>query len=283
MGSIAKRLLPRSVFSALSRSKLELRSKSSVARIAISQWLATVEPLSERSAQILKDLRSDGYARISSPEFLKLADYAAAEYLVGVTSQKKLHLRGTSDLCGNWQYRLSFNDANLHKFFFNEDIHAALRSYAGRLFFRESPLLEVFIYNGSDEVTRDVATYAAAFHTDYFRQINLMLLLSDIPENNTCTEYAQGSNNRNVFIEGGKVDYPRSNQLIKGGGYHVVKLTGRRGDVVLMDTTGFHRACLKIGTTRQLLTTILNPGFPFIGYGESVSKPAGIAAHTIKY
>jgi hypothetical protein len=279
---IARRLLPRSVFSTISRSKLELRSKISVARIGISQWLAPVEPLSELSAQILKDLRRYGHARISSPEFLKLADYAAAEYLVGVTSQKKLHLRSTLDLSGNSQYLLSFNDANLHKFFFNEDIHAALRSYAGRLFFRESPLLEDFTYNGSDEVTRDVRTYAAAFHTDYFRQFNLMLLLSDIPENNTCTEYAQGSNNRNVFIEGGKVDYPRSNQLIEDRGYQVVKLTGRRGDVVLMDTTGFHRACLKIGTTRQLLTTILNPGFPFIGYGESVEKPAGIAAHTIK-
>jgi len=284
IGRIAKRVLPRSMVSVLSRSKLELRSKSSVARIAVAQRLAAPPPLNDRAAKILADLRSNGYARISSPEFLKLADYAAAEYLTGETTQKKVHLHGPSDLCGNRQYRLSFKDAGLHKFFFNEDVHAALRSYAGRLYFRESPLLEDFTYNGSDEATRDVRTYAAAFHTDYFRQINLMLLLSDIPEDNTCTEYARGSNNRNVFLEGGKIDYPRSNQLIEEGAYPIDKLTGRRGDVVLMDTTGFHRARLKAGTTRQLLTTILNPGFPFIGYGEAVERPpgAGTAGETIK-
>lgn len=232
--------------------------------------------MNERAAKILADLRSNGHAKVSSPEFLKMADYAVSEYLTGETSQKKKRLPGVSDLCGNHQFRLSFKDAGLHGFFFNEDIHAALRSYTGRLYFRESPLLEDFTYNGSDEATRDVRTFAAAFHTDYFRQINLMLLLSDIPDDNTCTEYARGSNNRNVFLEGGKVDYPRSNQLIEDGKYPIDKLTGRRGDVVMMDTTGFHRARLKAGTTRQLLTVILNPGFPFIGYDEQLERPAGM-------
>jgi hypothetical protein len=42
-----------------------------------------------------------------------------------------------------------------------------------------------------------------------------MLLLTDINKETTKTLYAQGSNNRNFLLQSGKIDYPKSEFLVK--------------------------------------------------------------------
>ena len=180
---------------------------------------------------------------------------------------------GPSDEIGNNIYILSFLDPHLYEYFFDNDILAGIRRYMGvQPVFRQSPWLEDvnFKNNCASLISLDPAMYAAAFHTDYYRQLNIMLLLTDITEDTTHTEYAVGSNNRNIFKEGNNLAYPVSNKLIAEAGYPIHKLIGKKGDVIIMDTSGFHRACHKENTTRRLLSLIINPNYPFIGYGESL-------------
>jgi len=180
---------------------------------------------------------------------------------------------GPSDEIGNNIYRLSFLDPHLYEYFFDIDILAGIRRYIGvQPVYRESPQLEDvnFKNNVTSLISFDPAMYAAAFHTDYYRQLNIMLLLTDITEDTTHTEYAVGSNNRNIFKEGNFLAYPVTNKHIEKAGYPIHKLTGKKGDVIIMDTSGFHRACQKEDTTRRLLSLIMNPNYPFLGYGENL-------------
>jgi hypothetical protein len=62
-----------------------------------------------------------------------------------------------------------------------------------------------------------------------------------------------------------------SNRLIAEAGYPIHKLTGKKGDVIIIDTSGFHRACYKENTTRRLLSLVINPNYPFLGYGEDLA------------
>jgi len=187
--------------------------------------------------------------------------------------KKMERIYGPSDEIGNNMYRLSFLDPHLYNYFFDMDILAGIRRYIGiQPVYRESPLLEDvnFKNNVASLISLDPAIYAAAFHTDYYRQINIMLLLTDITEDTSHTEYAAGSQNRNIFKEGNNLAYPVSNKFIAEAGYPIHKLIGKKGDVIIMDTSGFHRACHKENTTRRLLSLVMNPNYPFIGYGESL-------------
>jgi hypothetical protein len=243
-------------------------------------------PLSPRAQEVFDQMERNGYARIEDPIFKKMADYVEETYCARITPDKYLDAAAPELPAplffsatdwpkgreyGNYNFRLSFKDRNLHEYLFNRDIQSALYKYAGRqLYYRESPMLEELSYNGSD-IVKDVIAFACDFHTDFYKQVNLMLLLTDINDETTSTEYARASNNRNVLLEGNNLVVPRTTELIQARSYPIDRLSGKRGDVLMMDTTGFHRASFRVGSTRRMLIALLNPGYPFIGYKEDVA------------
>ena len=58
------------------------------------------------------------------------------------------------------------------------------------MFYRENPILELHRFENPAEATRDIQPYAVSFHSDYFRQVNVMLLLTDINENDKYYLYS---------------------------------------------------------------------------------------------
>ena len=259
----------------------DLRNKVFVTKIKISSLNPYPKNLSSTSKSIYNQLKTLGYARIESKKYKHAAKIVSNDYLSRIDGlkqhnkkQKMERIYGPSDEIGNNIYMLSFLNSHLHAYFFDSNILAGITRFIGvQPVFRQSPMLEDVNFSDTSAhlISLDPAIYAAAFHTDYYRQLNIMLLLTDITEDTTHTEYAVGSNNRNIFKQGNHLAYPESNRLIAEAGYPIHKLTGKKGDVIIIDTSGFHRACYKENTTRRLLSLVINPNYPFLGYGEDLS------------
>ena len=248
-------------------------------RIKLSILITRQNVNNKNEMLLLKKLQSDGFVKIKDPKFLNLANIIEKNFF---TNDKEIfdqsdknilkRLSTTANSIGNHSCRISFKDKNVASVLLDKKVITILNGYLGRFYYRENPLLEYFEFKNPAEATRDIVPYAVSFHSDYYRQINVMLLLSDVTENDTCTEYAIGSNQRNVFIQGSNIGYPIGNSIIKENRYSLKKLTGKKGDLIIMDTTGIHRVCVQDKSKRKLLVGVLNCNYPFLGYSENITK-----------
>jgi hypothetical protein len=236
-------------------------------------------PVSIEAQKLLRSLRLKGYAIYKNEEFAQIADKIHEQYYVD--GEDKFHYKNefilnkissSAEQIGNQSCKVSFGDPLMRSVMCSSIVWEALNGYIGRCYHRESPLVELYAFCNAAEATRDIVSYAVSFHTDYYRQLNVMLLLTDVTENDTCTEYAVGSHRRNVLIEGVNIGYPKTNELLSKGGYKIEKIIGRKGDLVVMDTTGIHRARVVEGSTRKMLIGVINCNYPFHGYSEKVHK-----------
>jgi len=237
-------------------------------RFSFSRKFAKMPTTNAISERIISDLREKGFATYSSTQSKKTASIFSRK---GSDDHSLTATPSDSNYAGIFNYYASFNDKDLYDVFFDWDLLAAIYNYAGgQLYYRNSPILEDHAFNGSDKLNENVKEWASLYHTDYHLQLNVMLLLDDVDDDCTSTIYAQGSNSRNIFLQGGKVDSPKSDQLIEAHKYPCVKLTGKKGDILIMDTGGFHKANFIQGSRRRMVIGILNSGFPFKGYEDDL-------------
>ncbi len=235
----------------------------------------------EKTHDLLTSLEKNGFVVHRDSENIELADTILNDYFIknnpmifNNSNRNLIHeISSSANQIGNFQAFASFFDKNIQKILCSNLICNVIEIYAGTaMFYRENPILELHRFENPAEATRDIQPYAVSFHSDYFRQINVMLLLTDINENDTCTEYALGSNNRNAFFQGVAQKYPNTNKIIERSGYQIKKITGKKGDIVLMDTTGIHRVRVMPNSNRKMLIGIANPNHPFLGYKENISE-----------
>lgn len=258
---------------------LPLISRFKAFIVEISILLTKKKPLNQESQELLRILNEKGYVVYRNTKFVQIANDINKHYYSDGKEIFKFgnkfilkKLTTSAEQIGNYSCKVSFSDPLIRNVMCDSIIWDALNGYIGKSYHRESPLIEQHQFRNSAEATRDIVPYAVSFHTDYYRQINIMLLLTDITQDDTCTEYAVGSHLRNVFIEGVNIGYPKTNKLIRKRGYKIEKITGKMGDIVIMDTTGIHRASVAEGSIRKMLVGVVNCNYPFLGYSENVSK-----------
>lgn len=232
---------------------------------------------SSSEAEYLKQLKQNGFCVIQKEKFRLAAERIKDKYFETEFADfsESVDLFETLDTpvnrIGNYSRKVSFKPEEISSVVFDETVTRVLKSYVPNSRYREQPLLELYRFENPGEATRDIGPYAVSMHSDFYRQVNVMLLLTDISEADTCTEYAVGSNSRNVFMQGNNISYPHSNKIIEEGKYVIKQITGKAGDLVLMDTTGIHRVRVASDSCRALMVAVANPGFPFLGYLEEVS------------
>lgn len=256
-----------------------LRSRCRHLAIKFSIFITKQKVNEKNEFSYLRMLELNGYVKIQDPKFLDYSKIIEEKYFSNdedIFNKNNKHilqkLTTTANRIGNYSCRVSFKDSYIAEILMDQKIIKILNGYLGKCYYRESPLIEYYAFQNPAEATRDIIPYAVSFHADYYRQLNIMLLLSDIDEHDTCTEYAVGSHHRNVFIQGSNIGYPLANHIIDKNKYKIEKITGKKGDVIIMDTTGIHRVSVQSGSIRKLLVGVLNCDYPFLGYSEKLSQ-----------
>ena len=274
--SALKKILPLALKHRLSGYRNELYSKKTYIKYRMRKKYLTMPRLSPDSKQWLTELNSKGFCKISKPNFLESAEYFKLDINSETLRLSKpgslTHIpEAAANTAGINNYWCSMKDPHIRKVFLDREILAMIYNYAGgQLFYRESPIFADHNYNGSNLLKSNRKEWANLLHSDYHLQINVMLLLTDITPETTKTIYAAGSNSRNFLLQNGKIEYPKSENLIDRYNYPLEQLTGKKGDVIIMDTGGMHAAEIIKGGRRTTLIGILNSGFPFKGYHENL-------------
>lgn len=248
-------------------------------RIKLSIYFTRQKVTTKSELIALEELELKGFVKIQDSKFVKYAKIIEKKFYTNdeeIFNKNDEHiievLSTTANRIGNYSSRVSFQDPNVAAALMDKKVMAILSGYLGKCFYRENPLVEFNEFKNPAEAARDIVPYAVSFHADFYRQLNVMLLLSDVTENDTCTEYAVGSNQRNVFVQGSNIGYPMTNSIISKSNYQLEKITGKKGDLIIMDTTGIHRVHVQSGSKRKLLVGVLNCNYPFYGYLEKLSQ-----------
>ena len=267
-----KKYIPIKIKHLISSIKNEIYSKQIYLKRKLTRKFSKVN-LTKEMQDYLNIIDAKGFVTIKRPEFIEIADIINSE--IEFENNLKLHkvlIPSVSNAAGITNHWCSFQNLIIQNIFFDKQILSMLMSYAGtQLKYRQSPILECHLYNGSNLLDLNRKEWANLLHSDYHLQLNIMLLLTDITEETTRTIYAEGSNNRNFLFQRGKIDYPESELLVKNKNYKVVSLLGKKGDLVIMDTGGLHAAEIVAGSNRTMLIGIMNTGFPFKQYHENLN------------
>jgi hypothetical protein len=271
-----KKFIPIPIKQKLSNVKNEIYSKKIYLKRKITRKKSV--SLTREMNDYLREIDEKGFVTIKRPEFIRIADIlnpleSESKSEINFDELQGVLIPGISNSAGIYNYWCSFNSQTLQKIFFDKEILSMLIAYAGtQLHYRQSPILEKHAYNGSELLYLNRREWANLLHTDYHLQINIMFLLTDINKETTKTIYAEGSNNRDFLFQGGKIDYPKSEFLIKKNGYKITPLFGQRGDLLIMDTGGFHAADIIPRSNRTMLIGVMNTGFPFKQYHENLNE-----------
>ncbi len=99
------------------------------------------------------------------------------------------------------------------------------------------------------------------WHSDRYRQISAMLLISDVTEAGTHMEYVVGSHKRSFLFlrEGIQMSNEESEHRAEAA-KEMFYLTGPKGTLFLYDSTGVHRRNLIPGSRRKALIWTVTTG-----------------------
>ena len=146
---------------------------------------------------------------------------------------------------------LDINSDFFLKKIFKKELFLLIKSYYGKKFsLRNRPHLRLDLKEFRKEEKEH--NY---FHLDHCeRQVHMVILLNDLDENSTHTQYIPETNKKNwLFVneERKREDFQKLVSKYKEQ-YGVKKIIGKRGDVFLFDAgNGLHRACY--GDTRGMI------------------------------
>jgi len=155
-----------------------------------------------------------------------------------------------------YQAYISFLDPGLLPLITDPEILGVITKYLNRQpYFRNQPKIQEIDYKSGVKLSNGL------FHVDHYRQISMMLLVSDVTMNDTHMEYYQGSNNRNMIKEGVNLSPDSCAQRVSGlNNDDIFHCIGKAGTLFVFDTSGFHRANYKAGNLRRILHLNINSG-----------------------
>jgi len=204
------------------------------------------------------------------PGFGKVADHIQARYFDPLEkngrADKSIEIVDTGQrelVSGTTNIRASFKDPHLAPLLFNQDVCAILYNYYQRQpYYREQPWI---VHNALsadmplDEFSR--LEVSAKYHIDFYRQITMMLIVSDLTKNDTHLQYAIGSHN-GVRHPWNRYAYSDADVESK---YSIFDCVGPKGTLIIMDAgSGFHRGFHVRGTVRKTLQTVVTTGHFFM-------------------
>jgi hypothetical protein len=99
------------------------------------------------------------------------------------------------------------------------------------------------------------------WHSDRYRQVSAMLLISDVTEADTHMEYVVGSHKRSFLFMREGIQMSNEESRRRGeAAEEIFYLTGPRGTLFLYDSTGVHRRNLIPGSNRKALIWTVTTG-----------------------
>jgi|KBSSwiStaDraftv2_1062776.scaffolds.fasta_scaffold445326_2 hypothetical protein len=240
------------------RSVLLLSSPSFVRALA---WRHYVDPraqyrpvpLSDLAQGYLAQLRQQGIVSVDR-SFADLADYIRDRYFAA-----EYELAPDSPLRANGlivSRPVSFSDQRLHEVLFDPEICAIVCNYYGRqAYYRDNPTV-----HKEHAAASSRPLISGVFHSDSYRQISFMLLLSDLTEHDTHMEFASGSHDaRQPSYDRTQIDQDAVTREFK-----IVHVVGKKGTLFLFDTEGLHRGSYHQNTGREIFHVNMTTGtWPF--------------------
>jgi len=210
-------------------------------------------PLSREAGRELERLRQDGIVAVGR-DFGGLADYVRERYLAS-----DFELPADSPLRANGlqvSHSVSFADRRLHEVLFDPEICGMVCNYYGRqAYYRDNPTVHKEYAAPSAK-----PLVSGVFHSDSYRQLSFMLLLSDLTENDTHMEFARGSHRD----QQPSYDRTRIDQQAVPREFEIVHLIGKKGTLFVFDTEGLHRGAYHQETRREIFHVNMTTGtWPF--------------------
>jgi hypothetical protein len=232
-------------------------------------------PISTRAQHHLRELREDGVTMV--PGYEAVAEHIERTYFSVIDGKaqhaaqpmQRIRFGHRDDVTNTQNYQVSFKDPGLAPLLFDADVCAILYNYYQRQpFYREQPLV---IRNAlaADLPFEEFSKLevSAKFHIDYYRQIAMMFLVSDVSESDTHLEYAVGSHKlRNTWSRFSYADEEISQR------FPIKHCTGRKGTLIIMDAgSGFHRGVHRKGSVRKTLVTVVTAGHYFPAQNQKMT------------
>lgn len=214
-------------------------------------------------------LKKNGVIKISGL-FIDEANYIEKEYFSklenddNITQWYKNNKNERSAKNGRVvNLNISFNDQNLKKLFFNEDLLGIVYNYYKRQpYYRNLPALTKVAFTEKHGI--DIQ---GKFHLDGgMNQISFMLLVNDITESDTHMQYALGANRYKVPFDIDRFSW-KDDMIMKK--FKIYDLVGKKGDIFIFDAgNGYHRAVYKKDSVRKILHLNLTTGHSLVGHKE---------------
>lgn len=240
------------------RSVLLLSSPSFVRALA---WRHYVSPaadyrtlaLSSQAQGYLARLRQDGIVKVER-DFSDLAEYIRDRYFAA-----QFELPRDSPLRANGlqvSHSVSFADRRLHEVLFDPEICAVVCNYYGRqAYYRDNPTV-----HKEHAAPSAKPLISGVFHSDSYRQISFMLVLSDLAETDTHMEFAKGSHR----AQQPSYDRTQIDQDAVLREFEIVHVVGKKGTLFIFDTEGLHRGAYHRDTRREIFHVNMTTGtWPF--------------------
>ncbi|MBS0366260.1 MAG: hypothetical protein JSR67_10610 [Proteobacteria bacterium] len=224
-------------------------------------------PISQRAQCHLQELRENGVTMLHG--FESIAEHIERTYFPVIEghaqqtpqSMEKISFGGRDDVTNTDNYRISFKDPVLAPLLLDPDVCGILYNYYQRQpFYREQPwVIRNALIADLPNAEFSRLEISAKFHTDCYRQITMMLLVSDLAETDTHLEYAVGSHRfRNTWKRYSYQDEAIAQQ------FPIMHCVGPKGTLIIMDAgSGFHRGTHKRGTVRKTLQCVITAGHYF--------------------
>ncbi len=154
-----------------------------------------------------------------------------------------------------------FHSATL-KFLYARRLNDIVRAYLGE----DATVDEAQLFR-TPACSVNVEAPSGQWHHDGVGHVLLAwILLNDVDENSRATWYAAGSNHRP--LNDNKFSRSRFTEAdVRTESPNLVQLLGRKGDTVLMDPNGYHRATYEKGNKRDVFY------LGFSSYAKSISLP----------
>ena len=203
--------------------------------------------------------------------FSEFADYILTEYVEKILNNQNTKFPTIKMPSGSEEMRLllSLNDRKISDFILRKEISGLLETFYGRrCYLRQDPYYQrieaktEYIYNKSNQY----------FHVDRYMQLNIMVLMKDLNEKESHTEYLISSHKRRPFdflLHKTDVECQRE---IKKNNYKIFKSVGKKGDVFLFNSMGIHRLNYVSGTTRNVLYLLFTNGHNLYDYINTDSQ-----------
>jgi hypothetical protein len=234
--------------------------------------LNPVVPVPDHAKGWLKDLREVGITRVESPELIEVANILDRDYLARLSPGASL---GGADFedprlfatnCNAATHAafgiqiacwLSFKDERLKPLLRDPAMAAVLYNYYHRQpYYRNQPNLQY-----AQNESHHNADEGNGWHSDRYRQVTAMLLISDVTEQSTHMEYVTGSHKRSFMFmrEGIQLSLEESKRRAEQVTSYY-NLIGKKGTLFVFDATGVHRRNLILGTARKALFWTVTTG-----------------------